>query len=150
MPVPATTARFFVVFAVLGQSAHADPIVAVGGHLSAPVPLFSAAEASQQHKWTVDLIEAEYKTVKHPEKEFFAIAMPWGLRMRFTNKFGDFATYDFPKQQFPRNEPVYLLSKGLPDLLPVKVTLITVDDYRIEWLADSPRRTPDMKVAESR
>jgi hypothetical protein len=150
MPVRTTAAQFFVGFALLGPSAPANSMVAVGGHGSPPVPSSSAAATSQQHKWTVDLIEAEYKTVKHPEKEYFAIAMPWGLRMRFTNKFGDFATYDFPKPQFPRNEPVYLLSKGLPDLLPVKVTLITVDDYRIEWLADSPRRTPDMKIAESR
>ena len=142
-----TLAAPFVVSAILCQSVGGVPVAALAIHGELPQ---ASAGTSQEPKWAVVLIEAEFKTAKHPEKEYYAIALPDGLRLSFTNAYGNFARYAFPTEQFPLNQSVYLLSKGLPDLLPVKVTRINATDYRIEWLKASPADAAGLKVVGSR
>jgi hypothetical protein len=145
MPARTSAARI-VLLALLCQWAHPNTSLALLRGSAAP----QAASKPAESKWTVVLIEAEYKTVKHPEKDYFAVALPDGLRMSFMTPAGHFGRYAFPTEQFPLNESVYLLSKGSPDLLPVKVTRINATDYRLEWLPASPSQAGAVKVVGSR
>ncbi|HKO42713.1 MAG TPA: hypothetical protein VJU84_05460 [Pyrinomonadaceae bacterium] len=107
--------------------------------------------------WIIEVLEAEHKTVQHPEKKYYATIQPDGLQVSFHTAQGHFGSYTFPARDFPLGEPVFLLCPGSPDLLPMRVVLIKGDsndsndyhDYMIEWL-DKPPATPDgAKVVRS-
>ena len=120
----------------------------------APGP--SNLDRSEQ-AWSIELREAEYKTVQHPEKKYFATILPDGLQVSFHTAQGHFGSYTFPTREFPLGEPVFLLCPGSPDLLPMRVVLIKGDnndsneyhDYKIEWLAKSPATSDGSKVIHS-
>lgn len=120
----------------------------------APGP--SKLDRSEQ-AWSIELREAEYKTVQHPEKKYFATILPDGLQVSFHTAQGHFGSYTFPTREFPLGEPVFLLCPGSPDLLPMRVVLIKGDnndsneyhDYKIEWLAKSPATSDGSKVIHS-
>ncbi len=91
--------------------------------------------------WSVELREAEYKTVRHPEKRYYASIEPDGLQVSFNTAQGHFGSYTFPVREFPLGEPVFLLCPGSPDLLPMRVVRLNGEAnqrYKIEWLAESP------------
>ena len=108
--------------------------------------VLACAQDPAQHAWSIELREAEYKTVQHPEKKYFAKIWPDGLQVSFHTAQGHFGSYTFPHKEFPLGEPVFLSCPGSPELLPVRVVLIKGDnknlndyhDYKIEWLAESP------------
>ena len=104
------------------------------------------AQGPAEDARSVELREAEHKTVQHPEKKYFATIWPDGLQVSFHTAQGHFGSYTFPHKEFPLGEPVFLLCPGSPELLPMRVALIKGDkndlndyhDYKIEWLAESP------------
>ena len=107
--------------------------------------------------WSIELREAEHKTVQHPEKKYFATIWPDGLQVSFHTAQGHFGSYTFPTKEFPLGEPVFLSCPGSPDLLPMRVALIKGDkndsndyhDYKIEWLPNSPATSDGAKVVRS-
>jgi hypothetical protein len=117
----------------------------------------ACAQDPAEHAWSIELREAEHKTVQHPEKKYFATIWPDGLQVSFHTEQGHFGSYTFPTKEFPLGEPVFLLCPGSPDLLPMRVVLIKGDkndsneyhDYKIEWLAKSPATSDGAKVARS-
>lgn len=124
------------------------------------VPACAQGPAKQnpaEHAWSIELREAEYKTVEHPEKKYSATILPDGLRVSFHTAQGHFGSYTFPAKEFPPGEPVFLLCPGSPDLLPMRVVLIKGDnndsnayhDYKIEWLAESPATSGGARVVRS-
>jgi hypothetical protein len=110
-----------------------------------------------EQAWTIELREAEHKTVQHPEKKYFATIWPDGLQVSFHTAQGHFGSYTFPTKEFPLGEPVFLSCPGSPDLLPMRVALIKGDkndsneyhDYKIEWLANSPASPDGAKIVRS-
>ena len=124
------------------------------------VPACAQGPAKQdpaEHARSIELREAEYKTVQHPEKKYSAKILPDGLQVSFHTAQGHFGSYTFPHKEFPLGEPVFLLCPGSPDLLPMRVVLIKGDnnddneyhDYKIEWLAKSPATSDGAKVVRS-
>jgi hypothetical protein len=92
----------------------------------------------------VELVEAEYKTVRHPDKRFYATIQPDGLQVSFMTVMGNFGSYTFPMERFVVGQPAYLSCPGSPDLLPLRVVRLQGDAnqrYRIEWLPESPVAT---------
>ena len=124
------------------------------------VPACALGPAKQDRAesgWTIELREGEHKTVRHPDKKYFAMIWPDGLQVSFHTAQGHFGSYTFPVKEFPLGEPVFLLCPGSPDLLPMRVVLIKGDsndsnayhDYKIEWLDKSPATSAGTKVVRS-
>ena len=96
--------------------------------------------------WSVELREAEHKSVQHSEKKYYASIMPDGIQVSFHTAQGHFGSYTFPHRDFTPGEPTFLLCSGSPELLPMRVVLIKgasndlneYHDYKIEWLDKSP------------
>ncbi|MEK6284009.1 MAG: hypothetical protein AABN95_26975 [Acidobacteriota bacterium] len=113
--------------------------------------------SATEHAWSVELREAEYKTVQHPKKKYFATILPDGLRVSFHTAQGHFGSYTFPVKSFPLGEPTFLLCPGSPELLPMRVVLIKganndlndYHDYKIEWLDKSPATSGGTLIVRS-
>jgi len=110
-----------------------------------------------EHAWSVELREAEHKTVQHPEKKYSAKILPDGLQVSFHTAQGHFGSYTFPHKEFSLGEPMFLLCPGSPDLLPMRVALIKgsnndlndYHDYKIEWLDKSPATSGGTRIVRS-
>jgi hypothetical protein len=105
---------------------------------------------------SVELREAEHKTVQHPEKKYFASIWPDGLQVSFHTAQGHFGSYTFPHKEFQLGEPAFLSCPGSPDLLPMRAVLIKgskdsndYHDYRIEWLDKSPATSDGTRIVRS-
>ena len=102
----------------------------------------SSAQAPAEHAWSIELREEEYKTVRHPEKRFYADIWSTGLQVHFKTALGHFGTYEFAHEKFPVGVPAFLSCPGSPDLLPLRVVRLNEGEvnycYKIEWLAKSP------------
>jgi len=100
------------------------------------------AQDPPKHAWIVELREEEYKTVRHPEKRFYADIWSTGLQVHFKTALGHFGTYEFAHEKFPVGETAFLSCPGSPDLLPLRVVRLNDSEvnycYKIEWLAKSP------------
>src|SRR5215204_6517925 len=68
-----------------------------------------AKQDTGEHASSIELREAEHKTIQHPEKKYFATIWPDGLQVSFHTAQGHFGSYTFPTREFPLGEPVYLL-----------------------------------------
>jgi hypothetical protein len=106
--------------------------------LSVVALILAAACNSSLSDDAVELRYSEHKTVRHPTKKYYVSIWPYGLQVSFENSFGNFATYEFPADAFTADEPSYLLSRGSPDLLPLRATRIAENDFRVEWLEETP------------
>lgn len=96
----------------------------------------------------VTLREAEHKTSKHPTKKYYVTIWPDGPQVSFQNTSGNFASYTFPADAFPLNQPCALLSPGSPSLLPLRATRVGPNDFRIEWL-EAPPSAESLKGVKS-
>ena len=147
--MPSQTWCAVLLLAVVLAACRNEP--AVPPRAEAPTRADTVADAPKEPVATGSIVlrEAEYKTVKHPTKKYYAKTWPDGLGVSFKNSYGNFADYTFPTEGFVLNEETYLLSRGSPDLLPMRVVRIAENDYRIEWLPSSPARGTNMKVVQS-
>ena len=99
------------------------------------------SQGNSQHARIAELREEEHRTVKHPDRDFYAGTWPDGFRVSFETAQGHFGDYSFPKGAFPIGEPVFLLPPGSPDLLPLRVVRLPGEAdqrYRVEWLDGPP------------
>ena len=119
--------------------------------------VLACSKETAKNDWSVELREAEYKTVQHPEKKYFATIWPDGLQVSFNTAQGHFGSYTFPHKAFPLGEPAFLSCPGSPDLLPMRVILIKganndlndYHDYKVEWLDKPPPTSDGAKVVRS-
>lgn len=103
--------------------------------------VLACSRDSDKHPWSVELREAEHKTVRHPDKRYYATIWPDGIQVSFDTAQGHFGSYTFPHKEFPSGEPMCLSCPGSPDLLPMRVVRLNGEanhKYKIEWLAKSP------------
>jgi hypothetical protein len=106
------------------------------------------AQTTQQHEWVVEMREDEHKTTRHPTKKFYASIWPDGIQVSFAKGEDSFPSYTFPAKDFVLGEATYLLSPAMPSLLPMRVTRIAENDFRLEWLKESPA-ADGTKIVES-
>jgi hypothetical protein len=119
--------------------------------------VIACSKDTAKQGWSIELREAEHKTVQHPEKKYFATILPDGLQVSFHTTQGHFGSYTFPHKAFLLGEPTFLLCPGSPDLLPMRVVFIKganndlndYHDYKIEWLDKSPASSDGRKVVRS-
>ena len=113
-------------------------------------------EAEQPDR-IVEVREAEHKAARSPNKKYTASILPDGLQVSFHTTQGHLGFYTFPHKEFRQGEPVFLLSPGSPELLPMRVLLIKgapndlneFHDYRIEWLDQPPANAGGTRVVRS-
>ena len=123
-------------------------VFALAGTLIVGLPCEAVATTQGLAGTAVTLREAEHKTSKHPSKKYYVNIWPDGPQVSFLNTSGNFASYTFPTEAFPLNQPCALLSPGSPNLLPLRVTRVGPNDYRIEWL-EAPPSAETLKVVKS-
>lgn len=119
--------------------------------------ILACPQNAAKQGWSVELREAEYKAVQHPEKKYYANIQPDGLQVSFHTAQGHFGSYTFPHKAFPQGEPAFLSCPGSPDLLPMRVVLIkganddlnVYHDYKIEWLDKSPEASDKAHIVRS-
>lgn len=101
--------------------------------------VLACSQNPANNAWSIELREAEHKTAKHPEKKYFASIWPDGLQVSFHATQGHFGSYTFPHDAFPLRGRTFLSCPGSPELLPMRVVRLNgANDYKIEWLAESP------------
>ena len=105
----------------------------------------------------IEVVDAEHKTVKHPDKKYYVTIQADGLQVSFHTAQGHYGYYTFPHKAFTQGEPAFLLCPGSPDLLPMRAVLIrganndlnAYHDYRIEWLDESPAASGGAHIVRS-